>query len=135
MLNRYMPKGKIKHAKQVVKYLDFAPKYVKIAALFHDYLERGGDKKWLKANISKRSYKLVEMLTHDNDPLTHIKTVIDSIDNEKEKNFLILIKLADRKDNYKKRVRNKSLTPKYKRKTKELISYLKSQYSGDIDLF
>lgn len=134
-LRRNISKSKFRHSVRVSNRLDFAPKYVKIAALFHDYLERGGDLGWLKRNVSKKTVKLVQALTAKGDPLSHMIHVIDSMEPGDERNFLILIKLSDRVDNFKKRLALNDLTEKYKNKTRTLIKFLELSYTGDRDLY
>ena len=132
VLRDAMPVRKIKHSKRVMDRLINLPDDAKYAALFHDYLERGGDVSVLKNILPERSIELVRLLTIDNNdsPLKHVRNVLSSGLDENLANFLILIKIADRKDNYNKRIKSKCLSKKYKRKTKELLEFLIATYSG-----
>lgn len=127
-----MPPRKVRHSLRVANMVSHLPKKVRYAAAFHDYLERGGDISALKGKLHKDTINLVKLLTSDDndDPLTHIKKAIKGV-NPDLKNFLILIKMADRKDNFEKRKRQNKLTKKYKDKTLKLISFLLQNYSGD----
>lgn len=134
VLKQVLPKSKLKHSKRVANKLWHMPKVVKDAALFHDYLERGGTVESISPLLHKDSIKLIKLLTNENglSPIKHIKNILSDVNDDTLKEFLILIKIADRKDNYTKRIKNKTITKKYKKKTKELLSFLLSQYKGDV---
>lgn len=131
-----MPKGKVRHSNRVRRKLKKLPKHIQYAGLFHDYLERGGDLTKIKKTLPKKSIRLVKLLTADDEdsPLKHMKAIISAQDDEELINFLILIKLADRVDNFNKRVNKDNLSDKYKKKTEALVSYLVDRYSGDSSL-
>lgn len=136
ILRDVMSKRKVKHSLRVFDKFKKYPKYVRYGALFHDYLERGGDIKVLESILDPKSIALVKMLTlgSEDDLIPHMDSVLCKTDDEELKNFLILIKLVDRKDNYTKRVRTNTLTKKYKKKTKDLVRFLTSRYTGDLKL-
>lgn len=131
---KIMPKRKVKHslrvAADVAEVVD--DKDTVLGALFHDYIERGGRVE--KLPISNKSKTLVKLLTtiddnykdSENIPLSHMKDIISQVKDEKLKNKLILIKLADRLDKFK----NKNVSKKYKRKSKKLIKFLLKKYTG-----
>lgn len=120
-------------SKKVSRYTDNLD--VILGALFHDYIERGGDID--KLPISKKAKKIVKFLSSEsknysgseNEPLEHLINVLPEIKNEKLKNDVILVKLMDRYDNIKKR--GKALSKKYVEKTKQLFNYLYNQFTGD----
>lgn len=133
ILKAAMPKRKVNHSKRVAKKMQNMPKDVQYAALFHDYLERGGDLTKIKEILPKKAISLIQLLTNDEEssPLKHMRNVLESgVVDERLANLLILIKIADRKDNYNKRIRNGSLTKKYKKKTSKLLEYLTKKYTG-----
>lgn len=136
VLKRVLPKGKVKHSKRVADRLKKLPKEVQYAALFHDYIERGGDPVMLQQILPDSSYQLVKLMTSESgeSPIKTIQKRLSEIKNEDLKNFLILIKMADRKDNYEKRKRKNILTDKYIKKTKKLVSFLLQSYTGDFNL-
>ncbi len=132
---KIMPPSKVKHSIRVATDVAEVKKDKKIifAALFHDYVERGGNVDELP--ISEKSKLLVKLLTtiddeysdSENIPLSHMKDVLANIKDEKIKNKLIIIKLADRLDKFK----NKKLSKKYIKKSKELIKFLVKNHSGN----
>jgi hypothetical protein len=138
-LKKSMPLQKVKHSKRVanlVKLLSTS-KDVYNAALYHDYLERGGDIKVLKNIINSYSIKLVEFLTYyDNDikisknkSLDILKDRFKDLDT-KTKNDIIEIKICDRIDNLIRKKELNKLNDKYLIKSKELINFLTSSYDG-----
>ena len=69
-LKKSMPLQKVKHSKRVANLIKVltTSQDVHNAALYHDFLERGGNIDVLKNKISLYSIKLVEFLTYyDND--------------------------------------------------------------------
>lgn len=132
-LAKVLNKNKVKHSMRVVSHLDKLPKHVKIAAIYHDFIENGGDENWLYNNVNSESIKLIRHLSIEDGstPLEHLKSVISSIEDEDEKNFVILIKIADRLDNFKKRIRKNELSEKYRKKTKKLLEFLIFNYTGN----
>jgi|TARA_R110000787_G_scaffold336_8_gene1209 hypothetical protein len=133
ILKATMPKSKIKHSNRVFNKLDGLPSDVKYAALFHDYLESGGSLSKIEKVLPPKTIDLIKLLTitDDTSVIEHIKKTLKSGDITTQlSNFLILIKIADRKDNYNKRVSKGKLTKKYKKKSKTLLAYLIKQYNG-----
>lgn len=134
---KVMPKSKQKHSLRVAKNIASVEQDVDVilAALFHDYIERGG--KIEKLPVSNLTKDIIFFLTsfdeeyegEKNVPLAHIKEVLKKIKNQRLKNKLILIKLADRIDNLKKRKGN--INKSYRKKSEELIKYLLKKYEGD----
>ena len=138
-LKKNMPIDKVKHSKRVsnlVKILTKSDDVVN-AALYHDFLERGGTIDKLKTIISSYSVKLVEFLTnYDNDAklsknksLDSLKEIFKNIDN-KTKNDIIEIKICDRIDNLLRKKNLDKLTDKYLIKSQELFNFLISSYDG-----
>lgn len=151
-----MPKGKIRHAKRVEQRVKKmfgrtnAKKDAQLAALFHDYIERGGD-----INTAKRKFKLSDKVTNiighlsdpekmnvgdiaNNAPLAHMRMILEdpSILPE-EKQIVILVKIADRLDNLTRRISwaKRGLPEdalvnigKYRRASAELLDYLFNFY-------
>jgi len=119
-------------SKQVARYTDNIDTI--LGALFHDYIERGGNID--KLPISKKAKKIVKFLSSEtkdysgseNEPLEHLMEVIPEIKNENLKNNVILVKLMDRYDNLKRR--GKALSKKYIHKTKQLFHYLAQHFTG-----
>ncbi len=116
------------------------------AGLSHDYLEAGGDleklsKRLGKYNNSSRTLQVVQALSNDektdrdggdNPPLEHLQAVLSTSQmDEKTKNLIILVKLSDRLDNLKKRVRRNELSKNYVRKSTDLVKFCLSQYTGN----
>lgn len=142
ILNRLkvMPKGKQKHSIRVSKSLvDFDSSVdVILGALFHDYIERGGNID--KLPISQTSKDIVRFLSAfdssltdvDNAPLHHLQLIFKDIENQELKNKLVLVKISDRLDNIKRR--GKKISKDYLNKSKDLFRFLMSQYNGSIDI-
>jgi 16S rRNA C1402 (ribose-2'-O) methylase RsmI len=133
ILRSVLPKGKVNHSKRVAKKLTHLPATVQDAALFHDYLERGGSIDDIIDKLHPESVELINLLTNETGEsvIKHVKNTLNAVENEELRNFLILIKIADRKDNYTKRLRRDTLTKKYKIKTKKLLKYLIASYTGN----
>lgn len=133
-----LPKNKRKHSKRVALQLNKIgiKKEGVYAGLLHDYLENGGSILELsdrleEIGLPESVITIVRYLTHDDiDPLDHIKSEFDKINNQDLKNLIILIKLSDRLDNLHKRSLNR-ISDKYKRKSAKLVEYLVSQYTGN----
>ena len=110
------------------------------AALLHDYVEHGGNLGNLafKLNLSGRVVQMVQALSNDekdvgsNAPLVHLQKILNDpqIDNG-TRNEIILIKLSDRIDNLRKRIKAGGVGDRYLLKSKELCKYLFQQYAGD----
>jgi (p)ppGpp synthase/HD superfamily hydrolase len=135
-----MPKGKLKHSIRVSdRLVDLdVDKDVILGALFHDYIERGGDVDDL--SISEDTKDIVRFLSSfddtfassDNEPLEHLIHVFGRIDNQELKNQLVMIKLSDRVDNLNRR--GKSVSKGYLKKSIALLKFLMSNYTGSVDL-
>lgn len=138
-LKKSMPLQKVKHSKRVANLIKLltTSQDVHNAALYHDFLERGGNIDVLKNKISLYSIKLVEFLTYyDNDiklsknkSLDILKDRFKDIDT-KTKNDIIEIKICDRIDNLIRKKELNKLTDKYLIKSEELINFLISSYDG-----
>lgn len=125
---------KIKHslsvAELVIRYKKDQDVYD--AALYHDYLESGGDISDI-SGLSDYSKSLIIALTdfkENKDPLNKLKSSVKGkyqlfIDD------LFLIKLCDRCDNLKKRYNNKSLSKNYIDKSKKLLNWITNNMSTD----
>lgn len=135
-----LPKHKKQHSIRVAKTLKKAGanKESIYAAALHDYLERGGDIESLSnhiesLNLSSRIITIVQSLSQDesstdpNQPLSHLKSVLGTVQDADLKN--ILIKLSDRLDNLK--CRGHKASPKYKQKSIELTQFLIANYTGE----
>jgi len=132
-----MPKKKRQHSDRVRKIVKRvgADEDAQIAALFHDYLERGGrmeDAK-KKFKFSPRIEQIILALSDDdkndsdasNGPLAHMRIVLANPEFDIEtKKIVILIKIADRLDNLKKRILADQLGKSYIQKSKDLLQYL-----------
>jgi hypothetical protein len=132
ILRNVLPNRKVKHSVRVANKVSHLPPTVQDAALFHDYIERGGSIDDIKYELQPESIELINLLTNETGEsvYTHVKKTLESIEDDQLRNFLILIKIADRRDNYTKRLRKRTLTKKYKTKTKKLLKYLISKYTG-----
>jgi (p)ppGpp synthase/HD superfamily hydrolase len=140
-----IPKGKIKHSKRVAKSLHKAGvgKVGVYAGLLHDYFERGGDVHTLsqhidELNLPQRIINVVHALSNDeqaeessNQPLTHLKAVLQGVEDEGLRNIIILAKLSDRLDNLAKRARRGKISKKYRLKSLELVNWLRYNYTGE----
>lgn len=135
-----MPKDKIKHSIRVSdRLVDFdVDKDVILGALFHDYIERGGDVDSL--DLSEDTKDIIRFLSSfddkfsdsDNEPLEHLIHVFGRIQNQGLKNKLVLIKVSDRIDNLNRR--GKSVSKKYLNKSIDLLRFLMANYTGSVDL-
>jgi tRNA(Ser,Leu) C12 N-acetylase TAN1 len=102
------------------------------AALFHDFIEKGGSPKKLKNIVSPVAFGLVKGMTNKNnkDPLKSIKQKLKKLDNSQKIN-LIKIKLADRAANIQQRIKEDRLKIKYINKTADLVNYLYQEFPGN----
>lgn len=108
-----------------------------VGALFHDFIELGGDVNELP--ISDTAKDIIKFLTvyeeeyqdSENIPLSHMEDVFSQINSQLLKNKLIRIKLYDRLDNLKNR--GGSATKKYLKKSLDLMKLLGTHYSGQLD--
>lgn len=138
---KVMSRGKQRHSMRVSSSLmdmGSMDRDVVLGALFHDYIERGGDID--KLDVSQNVKDIVNFLsvfddsyeTSKNPPLEHLRDVFGKIDNQSLKNYLIEIKVADRVDNLKRR--GKNISKGYLKKSIELIEFLMGNYTGSMDL-
>jgi (p)ppGpp synthase/HD superfamily hydrolase len=141
-----MSKSKIKHSKRVAKSLSKAGagKISVYAGLLHDYLERGGDVYALSQHIDeiglpREIVDVVRALSNDekdvnidsyNKPLEHLKSVLNSVEDEELRNIIILAKLSDRLDNLIKRSKRGKIGRRYRDRSFELIEWLQDNYTG-----
>jgi (p)ppGpp synthase/HD superfamily hydrolase len=131
-----LSKEKFKHSKRVgelVKLID-PDKDLYTAAVYHDFLERGGSVIDLQKLFGNRIIELVMCLTDNktmtDDTLTNIKQKLSNKSSDII-NDVLTIKLCDRADNLKKREYKNDLSKKYLKKSAELIQYIWNTYSGD----
>ena len=138
---KIMPVGKQRHSMRVSSNLvdlGVVDRDVVLGALFHDYIERGGDIDSL--DISTTSKDMIKFLSvfdnqtsdTDNAPLEHLVSVFGNISNESLKNQLVMIKVSDRIDNLKRR--EKSVSKRYLNKSIDMIKFLMGNYTGSVDL-
>lgn len=103
------------------------------ASFYHDFLERGGSLNKLFNLISPYSIELVQALSKDegvNDTLEALKnTIINKSDRFVAD--VLLIKLVDRWDNLTTKNNEGDLNRKYLKKSRELVSYIYSNYPND----
>lgn len=140
-----MPKRKRNHSERVTQGvhslfttrdapLDMNQWTTVTAALFHDYLERGGDHTVLtKLGVTPETIQVINALTsdkNDNDPLEHLQGVLPTLDSNL-KNMVILIKLSDRLDNLSQRADRGGIGRQYMNKSNELVKWLFQQYTGN----
>lgn len=129
-----LPKQKLKHSKRVAEYTKEIKddKDVYNASVYHDFIERGGNYEDCGKILSPYALKLVKCLTNndDTDTLLKLKMVLSGCDN-KTKNDVLIIKIADRADNLNKRLDKDNLNKKYLNKSIELIQYIWDNYTDD----
>lgn len=133
-IKKVLSKNKLKHSKRVANNTSYMiySEDVYNAALYHDFLEKGGSDTILKTIVSEYSYELIQALSHsDNESV--IKALKNKLIGKSEKfiNDIIIIKLADRADNLKRRANDRSLNKEYIKKSIKLIQYLYDSYTGD----
>ena len=140
-LNAYMNDRKVKHSCKVAEivklFTDSEDLYQ--AALYHDYIERGGKKEELLHLISPYATELVMHLTKtedlaaqvedDNETLAILRLAIENLP-ESVRNDIVVIKVADRADNLRKREKKGELSKGYIKKSAELVEYLFNSYTG-----
>lgn len=146
-LKKTMTPEKVEHSFRVTQTLEqigIRNRDVVNAALFHDYLECGGDIMVAARTLgfSDRTIRLIECLTNDskwenpylsNGPLLHLQNVLETANlDEMTKNYLILIKIADRLDNLERKI-TEGVSRNYLKKSKELLKWLFENYTGDIN--
>lgn len=138
-----MPTQKVIHsmnvAKNVTKYSDDVD--IIMSALFHDYIERGGDID--RIDISETSKDIIKMLSIlDNENETsefidvemHMNEILSGIENQELRNDIIHIKLSDRLDNIRKRAVKKSLSKDYLNKSIDLFKTMDEYYNGKFNI-
>lgn len=136
-----MPKSKQKHSVRVTRQvhdlfggnpLDPDQWTAVNAAIFHDFLERGGDHSVLqKLGLQPQTIQAIEALTsdkNDSDPLEHLQSILPRLD-EKLRNIVILIKISDRIDNLSSRSPN--VGRNYLARSSVLVNWLFKQYTGN----
>lgn len=125
---------KFKHSKRVAELTKILKdeNYIYSAAIYHDFLERGGTLEELKNLVPKESIEIIEILTNDTDESTILK-LKSKLEGKSINviNDVLLIKLCDRCDNLKIRYNNKELKSNYIDKSAELIQWIYQTYSGD----
>jgi hypothetical protein len=143
-LKLVMPAGKVKHSLRVGATLaktGGSENTIK-AALFHDFLERGGsvgamthvlglDPHVANLVVAMSSDEKESDSSYENEPLNHIRQILGGKLDDETKNQIILIKLSDRIDNLKRRVKAGGIGNNYIRKSKELCKFLFQHYTGD----
>lgn len=138
---KVMPNRKINHSKNVAKLVKTLTNSIDVydAALYHDYLERGGKEKKAKKVLSYYAHKLVLALTKQKFKNTKKISTLDDLKMKFEtfsntfKNDVIYIKLCDRTDNLNKRMKSGKISKKYIKKSIDLIQFLYDNYIGDKD--
>jgi len=126
--------NKFKHSKRVgglTKQIK-DDKDIYSAAVYHDFLERGGVETEILPILSTYALELVKALSSEtnDDVLINLKNVLSG----KSKVFIndiLIIKLCDRSDNLKKRAKKDILGKGYVRKSAELIQWIWNNYTGD----
>ncbi len=147
-----MPKRKQEHSERVGRKLHKLGLHDEgvYCGLLHDYLERGGSIEQLRSHIADiglppRIVSIVQALTgvrlpdsddNPNNPaLDHLQGALPKLD-EDTRNVAIIVKLSDRLDNLKKRYRkDKRISNQYGKKSRNIVKYLKSVYTGDPAMF
>ncbi len=131
---RVLPNKKLKHSKRVGELTKLIKDDVDIysAAVYHDFLERGGEFTDMEEILSPYALELVQILTNDTDEDTlHKLKFALSGKPQKFINDILIIKLCDRCDNLKKREFKNILNKSYIKKSAELIQWIWDSYKGD----
>ena len=131
---KVLPTKKLKHSKRVAELTKLIKdnKDIYSAAVYHDFLERGGDIKDMSKILSPYALLLVKDLTNENDEDTYTKLKNSLVGKTPSfVNDILTIKLCDRTDNLKKRVFKNSLNKGYLKKSSDLIQFIYDTYSGD----
>lgn len=152
-LLKLLPQRKQVHSAEVGKHLHLAGagRSAVYAGLGHDYLERGGNLTTLRRHtldlgLPARIIRIIQALTSDekdqpdpddsplNPPLDHLKqaiTMLAAEGDEKTKNHALLVKLADRTSNVRKRVkRDGGLVRGYHKKSADIAEFVRTNYTG-----
>ena len=133
-IRKVMSRYKYKHSKRVANLTkEFTnSEDVYNSALYHDFLERGGEKSETRKILSFSSYELVLALSHDEDEDT-LESLKTSLHDKPQEfiNNIVYIKLCDRTDNLKTKFSNDNLKSKYIKKSSKLIQFLYDSFEGD----
>ena len=129
-----MSRYKYKHSKRVaslVKELSDSND-IYYSALYHDFLENGGDEKKSKKILSYYAYQLVDCLSHDDKEDTQT-ALMNCLEGKPQQfiNDIVFIKICDRTDNLNTRFVNDRLKKKYIKKSSKLIQFLYDSFEGD----
>jgi hypothetical protein len=131
---RVLPNKKLKHSKRVAELTKLLKDDTDIysAAVYHDFLERGGEVIDMKEILTPYALELVYLLTNqdEEDTLYKLKSVLSG-KSKSTINDILIIKLCDRTDNLKKRVQKNILSKNYINKSTELIQWIWDNYTGD----
>jgi hypothetical protein len=133
-IKKVLPSKKFKHSKRVAELTKLIKdnKDIYSAAVYHDYLERGGAEGEMEHILSPYALELVYILTNDTDDDALLKLQIRlSGKSQDVKNDILIIKLCDRADNLKKRAFKNILSKNYIKKSTELIQWILDNYKGD----
>lgn len=131
---RVLPNKKLKHSKRVGEMTKLIKDDVDVysAAVYHDFLERGGEFKDMEEILTPYALELVKILTNDTDEDTLNKLKFALAGKPQTLiNDILIIKLCDRCDNLKKREFKNDLNKGYLKKSAELIQWIWDSYSGD----
>ncbi len=132
-LKKVLNKKKQIHTYNVYNYLKSIEndKDAQHAALFHDFIEQGGNKKIVNKKLSSDAAKLVKILTNKSDNVVKEFKAKTKKLNDDNKTKVFNIKLADRADNFNTRITNDDLSDEYIHKTFKLIQYIYDNYPAD----
>lgn len=110
---------------------------VVLAAFLHDAKEQTPKSfRALESQLPGSVVRLVHILTEDkrflnedlhNEPLAQMKAILPTLEPE-VKRHTILIKCADRLDNLERRLRDGDIPKTYRKKSRDLIAYLASEW-------
>lgn len=139
-LNATMKSRKVKHSCQVAELVTklTSDEDVYNAALYHDYIERGGDEEYLRILTSDYTVELVMALTKTDADAEEVETKNATLEILKRRmddlphsmhDDIIMIKICDRIDNLLKRQRREVLNKDYVRKSGQLLQFLYDQSS------
>ncbi len=133
-IKKVLPSKKFKHSKRVAELTKQIKddKDIYSAAVYHDYLERGGAEGDMEHILSKYALELVNILTNDTDDDALLKLQIRLSGKSQDiKNDILIIKICDRADNLKRRAFKNILSKNYIKKSAELIQWIYDSYKGD----
>ncbi len=133
-IKKVLSKSKLKHSKRVANNTTkmVHSEDVYNAGLYHDFLEKGGDVIVLKNIVNEYTYDLIIALSHDEDGSV-LKTIKKNLLGKDIQfiNDIVVIKLCDRADNLKRRLKENNLSKDYVKKSVKLIQHLYDIYQGD----